>query len=80
MVLLHSFEYDEAEKALEAYEANLKEHPNRFNSVFGAGLASEKSGKREKAKLYYRQLLTFVNPANCNRPELTAINLFLKKK
>ena len=68
------------EQALEAYEEDLKKHPNRFNAVYGAGLASERSGNREKAKLYYRQLLTFVNPENCNRPELTAINLFLKKK
>ena len=68
------------QQALDAYEEDLKKHPNRFNAVYGAGLASERSGNREKAKLYYRQLLTFVNPANCNRPELTAINLFLKKK
>jgi tetratricopeptide (TPR) repeat protein len=68
------------QQALEAYEEDLKKHPNRFNAVYSAGLASEKLGNPEKAALYYRQLLTFVNPANCNRPELTAINLFLKKK
>ena len=29
-------------KALEAYEADLKTHPNRFNGLYGAGIAAEK--------------------------------------
>ncbi len=43
-------------EALEYYEAALKTHPNRFNGLYGAGLASEKSGNPGKAKLFYGQL------------------------
>ncbi len=45
-------------KALEAYEANLKKHPNRFNGLYGAGVAAEKTGNKDKAAFYYRKLLT----------------------
>src|SRR4029077_6989235 len=41
-------------KALTAYEDDLKKHPNRFNGLYGAGLAAEKSRNIEKAKFYYR--------------------------
>jgi hypothetical protein len=67
------------EKALEAYEADLKKHRNRFNGLCGAGIAAEKSGNTEKAKLYYDQLLTITGPVNSTRPELAAIKLFFKK-
>ena len=66
------------EKALEAYEADLKKHPNRFNGLYGAGLAAEKSGNKEKANFYYRQLLTTVGQVNSARPELASVKLFLK--
>jgi tetratricopeptide (TPR) repeat protein len=67
------------DQALEAYEANLKKHPNRFNGLCGAGLAAEKSGKLEKADAYYQQLMSIVDPANSTRPELITIEQFLKK-
>lgn len=66
-------------KALIAYEANLRKHPNRFNGLYGAGLAAQQSGKVEKAGFYFRKLLTFVNPATSNRPELTIIRKFLNE-
>jgi tetratricopeptide (TPR) repeat protein len=59
-------------EALEAYESNLKIRPNRFNSLYGAGLAAEKSGNTEKANLYYRTLLQ-ISASSSNRPELKAI-------
>jgi tetratricopeptide (TPR) repeat protein len=65
--------------ALQAYEADLNKNPNRFNGLYGAGLAAERSGDFEKAGTYYRQLLTIANPANSNRPELNAVTLFVKK-
>jgi tetratricopeptide (TPR) repeat protein len=43
-------------EALEAYEADLKKHPGRFNGLHGAGLAAERAGHPERASLYYRQL------------------------
>ena len=36
-------------KALEAYETNLKAHPNRFNGIYGAAMAAKQSGNKEKA-------------------------------
>jgi tetratricopeptide (TPR) repeat protein len=67
------------EKALEAYDADLKKHPNRFDGLYGAGLAAERSNDPEKAKLYYQKLLEIVNTTNSNRPELDAARSFLKK-
>lgn len=42
-------------KALEMYEANLKKRPNRRNSLYGAWMAAEASGKKELAKIYSKQ-------------------------
>ena len=68
------------DKALEAYEVDLKKHPNRFNGVHGAGLAAERSNNLEKATSYYQQLIAIPNSTNSNRPELEAARLFLKSK
>jgi tetratricopeptide (TPR) repeat protein len=67
-------------EALEAYEADLKKHPNRFNGLYGAGLASEKTGNIEKTKYYYQQLTAIANSPNANRIELENARLFLKKE
>ena len=67
------------EAALEAYETNLKTHPNRFNGLYGAAIAAEKSGNIKKATYYYRQLADIANTINSNRAELEAARLFLKK-
>ena len=65
-------------KALEAYEADLKKHPNRFNGLYGAGLAGERANNIEKAKYYYQQLMAIANSTNSNRPELEAARMFLR--
>ena len=66
-------------EALGVYEADLKKHPNRFNGLYGAGLASEKANNVEKAKYYYQQLTTVANAPNASRIELEKARLFLKK-
>ena len=66
------------ENALQAYEAVLKKSPNRFNSLYGAGKAAEKSGDYQKAIFYYKQLSTIADSANSNRPELSEARSFLK--
>ena len=68
-----------AGEALYAYEADLKKHPNRFNGVYGAGSAAERSNNFEKANFYYQQL-THISNTNSTRPELEAAKLFLKKQ
>ncbi|HNR08621.1 MAG TPA: tetratricopeptide repeat protein [Saprospiraceae bacterium] len=66
-------------KALEAYEINLKRHPNRFNSLYGAGLAAAKSNNPEKAQSFYDLLTSVANPNRSERPELEKARSFLKR-
>jgi tetratricopeptide (TPR) repeat protein len=64
------------ENALLAYEEVLQKSPNRFNSLYGAGVAAEKSGKIKKATFYYQQLSLIAHP-NSNRPEISVARTFL---
>ena len=70
-------EMHQNENALLAYENVLQKGPNRFNSLYGAGFAAEKSGNVKKALFYYKQLSTIVD-TNSDRPELSAVRKFLK--
>lgn len=72
-------EIDKPVEALKAYEADLKKHPNRFNGLYGAGMACEKINHVAKARYYYQQLTTIANSPESNRPELEVARLFLKK-
>ncbi|MEM5564417.1 hypothetical protein WNY78_04860 [Psychroserpens sp. AS72] len=63
--------------ALEAYEINLKGHPNRFNGIYGAAIASKQLGNTEKATLYFKQLLELVKDSNSDRPELLEATNYL---
>jgi tetratricopeptide (TPR) repeat protein len=66
------------ETALQTYESVLQKSPNRFNSLYGAGVAAERSGNAEKAVFYYKRLVSIADP-NSNRPELLAARSFLKE-
>ena len=66
--------------ALKAFEEVLKKHPNRFNALYGAASAAEKSNNFVKANAYYRQLTGIANSSSSNRPELETAKLFLKKE
>jgi len=70
-------EIGEPENALESYQADLKRHPNRFNGLYGAGLAAEKSGNIKEAINYYRQLLFVASESD--RRELMLAKLFVKR-
>jgi tetratricopeptide (TPR) repeat protein len=70
-------EMNDPARALESYEADLKTHPNRFNGLYGAGLAAEKSGDRKKALRYYSQLLVIAKPSGDERPELKNAQHFI---
>jgi Tetratricopeptide repeat len=72
------FEEQDYNKALMCYELVLQRSPNRFNSLFGAGRAAEKTGKMQKAVFYYKQLLSTIDQINCNRTELATAQGFLK--
>ncbi len=64
-------------EALEAYEKNLQKHPNRFNALYGAALAAQRSGIAQKATTYFQQLVRVVGPTPSQRPELQAASRFL---
>jgi tetratricopeptide (TPR) repeat protein len=66
-------------EAFEVYEASLKKHPNRFNGLYGAALAAEKSAKGDKANYYYQQLIKIAGAIKSNRPELEVARLYLKQ-
>lgn len=50
-------ELDKPEYALIQYELSLKNNPNRFNTLYGAGKSAELTGKKEKAVFYFKALL-----------------------
>jgi tetratricopeptide (TPR) repeat protein len=65
------------ETAFQEYKEVLKKCPNRFNSLFGAGLTAERSGDTPNAVHYYDELLAIAAP-NSNRAELEVARNFLK--
>jgi len=63
-------------KALEAYQSDLNRHPNRFNGMYGAGLAAEKLGHKKEAASYFDQLLAL---GDSERPGMADVEAFVKK-
>ena len=68
---------NKSNEALIAYEADLKKHPNRFNGLYGAAVASERIKNIAKAKDYYSQLLKIAPSTEANRVELEKAKSFL---
>ncbi len=68
------------EKALAAYEENLKGHPNRFNGIYGAAVAAKQSGNSDKAALYFNQLIELTKDSNSERPELIEAKDYINQK
>lgn len=73
------FEMDRPADALQAYEASLRIVPNRFNSLYGAGRASEQLGDGEKAKAYYRKLVEMTDDGASERASLRMAKEFLSR-
>lgn len=68
---------DQPEEALVAFEYDLKQHPNRFNGIFGAATAARNSGQKELANSYFKQLIELGNDSE--RPEMAIAKAYLKK-
>lgn len=66
-------------EALEAYEINLKGHPNRFNGVYGAAIAAKESDNNEKAVHYFNQLIELTKNSNSERPEIKEAKAFVQQ-
>ena len=73
------FQLNEPAKAFIAYETSLKKNANRFNSLYGAALAAERSGRKEKARYYYAKLVGQAEPAS-DRQELAVARKYLKSE
>ncbi|WP_400191564.1 tetratricopeptide repeat protein [Hymenobacter sp. B81] len=73
-------ELNRPDEALQAYQADLRQHPNRFNGLYGAALAAERAGQPDQARRYYQQLTEVANAPGANRPELAAARAFLAKR
>jgi tetratricopeptide (TPR) repeat protein len=71
-------EQSQPAEALAAYQGALKESPNRFNSLWGAGRAAELAGQKQKARSYYQALLNSCTEAEGERPELRQARAYLK--
>jgi tetratricopeptide (TPR) repeat protein len=67
------------ENALVKYQTALKRNPNRLNSLYGAGMASEKIGNTEQAKDYYEQLLRLTNNADTSLARVTHAEEYLSR-
>src|SRR5262249_5378250 len=48
---------DRPQRALEAFEADLRNEPGRFWSLYGAAQAAERAGDRERARSFYSDLV-----------------------
>jgi tetratricopeptide (TPR) repeat protein len=66
-------------EALVEFQASLKIYPARFNGVYGAAVAAERSGRKEEARAYYTQLLDLAKEGDMKRAEIFQAQAALKK-
>jgi tetratricopeptide (TPR) repeat protein len=71
------FEMKDYSSALKEYEADLKRHPNKFNGLYGAAVASEKSGDKVKAEKYFQEVMKLSEGSSSDRPQLRNSKSFL---
>ncbi len=56
--------------ALNAYEYDLQQHPNRLNGLYGAALAAKTIGVKQKATHYFELLISLTKDSASTRPEV----------
>lgn len=59
-----------SEAALTEYETTLKTNPGRFNALYGAAEAAERTGKHDQANRYYSQLVKNCDGSQSERSEV----------
>lgn len=64
---------DRPKEAQREFEAALKIYPGRFQGLYGAALAAEKSGDKENANRYYAKLAAQTLNADSSRDELKRV-------
>jgi len=70
-------ELQRPQEALTEYEISLRTDPNRFNALFGAAQAATQAQQKEKAGIYYTQLLKNCEGIRSDRPELAQAKALL---
>jgi tetratricopeptide (TPR) repeat protein len=65
------------EEAVAAYTMSLETEPRRFNSLFGAGLASELNDDAGAAAAFYEQLIEMSVPGGAERDRLVHARQFV---
>ncbi len=73
-------ELERPAEALAEYEAALERSPNRFNSLYGAGLAAELSGDAAAAVRYYEGLLEVAAHADTPRERLQHARAYVARQ
>ena len=73
-------EINDPAAALAEYENSLKSTPNRFQGVYGAARAAERSGDRRKARIYYSKLVELSGKGDTVRPEIVEAKEFLSRQ
>lgn len=63
-------ELNRPKEALLQYELSLKNSPNRFNSLYGAGRSAELLGNMEKTRLYFSALININKTSDSSRERL----------
>jgi tetratricopeptide (TPR) repeat protein len=66
-------------EALAEFRATLKLNPKRFNGLYGAGLAAERSGEMDLAERYYAELIA-VASRETSRPEIAHARDFIESR
>jgi tetratricopeptide (TPR) repeat protein len=71
-------EMGKPKEALAEYEVSLKLSPNRLNGLYGAGRAAEAAGEKEKAGMYYAELMKSTDDGkDSSRAELVHAKKFV---
>ena len=63
-------ELNNPEEALLQYELALEKNPNRFNSLYGAGISAELIGDKNKAKDYFTTMIDLSGNSDLTRERL----------
>lgn len=66
-------------QALEAYETDLKGHPNRFNGLYGAAIAAKAIGDEQKAMMYFKKLVKLTEFVDSDRSEVDEAKAYIDR-
>ena len=62
-----------------AFEATRRREPNRFRGLYGAARAAELAGDRDRARVYFIELLALAEHADTERPEILHARRFTER-